>query len=86
MDFTDTMKNLLLAGVGAVAVTAEKSKEIVGELVKKGELTVEEGKSLNEELKRKASEKVNGCVMDSVDKMSKEERDALRAKLDELDK
>jgi len=86
MDFTDTIKNLLLAGVGAVAVTAEKSKEIVGELVKKGELTVEEGKSLNEELKRKADEKFNNCVMDSVDKMSKEERDALRAKLDDLDK
>lgn len=86
MDFTDTIKNLLLAGVGAVAVTAEKSKEIVGELVKKGELTVEEGKSLNEELKRKADEKANGRVMDSVEKMSKEERDALRAKLDDLDK
>ena len=86
MDFTDTIKNLLLAGVGAVAVTAEKSKEIVGELVKKGELTVEEGKSLNEELKRKADEKASSRVMDSVDKMSKEERDALRAKLDELDK
>lgn len=86
MDFTDTIKNILLAGIGAAAVTAEKSKEIVGDLVKKGELTVEEGKSLNEELKRKAGEKAGSRVMDSVDKMTREERDALRAKLDELDK
>ena len=39
------LKNLLLAGVGAVAVTAEKSEELLKELVKRGELTVEQGKS-----------------------------------------
>ena len=32
-------------------MTAEKSKEILDELVKKGELTVEQGKVLNQELK-----------------------------------
>ena len=31
--------------------SAEKSKEILDDLVKKGELTVEQGKVLNEELK-----------------------------------
>ena len=51
------LKKILLAGVGAVAVTAEKSEEILKELVKRGELTVEQGKALNEELKHRMQEK-----------------------------
>ena len=47
------LKKILLAGIGAVAVTAEKGEEIVKELVKKGEITLEQGKVLNEELKHK---------------------------------
>ena len=41
---------------GALATTVEKGQEIVDDLVKKGELTVEQGKALNTELKRKAEE------------------------------
>ena len=52
------MKKIFLAGIGAIAVTAEKSAEIVDGLVKKGEITVEQGKILNEELKRDVSDKV----------------------------
>lgn len=48
---TDGVKKLLLAGIGAAATSAEKSQEILDELVKKGELTVEQGKALNEELR-----------------------------------
>ena len=51
MQITDGIKNVLLAGVGAVATTAEKSTEVFKELVKKGELTVEQGKELTQELK-----------------------------------
>ena len=36
----ENVKKLMLLGIGAVAATAEKSKELVDELVKKGELTV----------------------------------------------
>ena len=39
----ENLKKLLLVGIGTAAVTAEKSKEILDELVKKGELTVEQG-------------------------------------------
>lgn len=42
----ENLKKVMLAGVGAVAVTAEKSKELLDEMVKKGELTVEQGKVL----------------------------------------
>ena len=34
--FGDGIKKFFLAGVGAVAITAEKGQEIIGELVKKG--------------------------------------------------
>ena len=42
----ENLKKVLLAGVGAVAVTAEKSKDLLDEMVKKGEITVEQGKVL----------------------------------------
>ena len=89
------LTRIFLAGVGALAVTAEKSKEVVDELVKKGELTVEQGKILNEELKRDAAAKVKEAVaniqspesvekiMGRVDDMTPEERAALKAKLEE---
>ena len=55
-NFGEGLHKVFLAGVGALATTAEKSQEIVDDLVRKGELTVEQGKALNTELKRKAAE------------------------------
>lgn len=52
------MKNILLAGIGAAAETYEKASKTVEDLVKKGKLTVDEGKELSEELKRTVHEKV----------------------------
>ena len=51
----DGLRKVLLAGIGALATGYEKSDE----LVKKGEITVEQGKALNTELKRKVSETVD---------------------------
>jgi polyhydroxyalkanoate synthesis regulator phasin len=51
-----TLKKLLMAGLGSMAYTYEKGAEIVEELIKKGELTISQGKELNQELKRKSSE------------------------------
>lgn len=96
----DDVKALLLAGIGAVALTAEKSKEAVEEFVKKGQLTVSKGKVLNEELKhnlQKKGEQVVAelgkdkpvtaeAVVKSLDKMSPEELAAIRAKLEEVEK
>ena len=39
---TDNLKKVILAGIGAVATTAEKSKDVLDDMVKKGELTVEQ--------------------------------------------
>lgn len=91
---SEDLKKILLAGVGAVAITAEKSAEVIGQLVEKGQLTVEQGKVLNEELKHSAREKVKSAldlddspegIARRMEKMSPEELAMLRAKLDALD-
>ena len=58
----ESLKKLLLIGIGTAAVTAEKSKEVLDDLVKKGELTVEQGKVLNKELKHNIKESVKKNV------------------------
>ena len=69
-NLSEELKKILLAGIGAVATTIEKSKDVVDELVKKGELTVEQGKTLNEELKHNLTKKTEKTV--SVDQISKD--------------
>ena len=96
MELSDGLKKVFLAGVGAVATTAEAAKDLVDNLVTKGELTVEQGKVLNEELRRNAKKKVNDHVtvniireykdvMKAVDHMTKEERDQLRERQNAAD-
>lgn len=88
-NFSDDLKKVLLAGIGAAATTIEKSKEVIDELVKKGELTIEQGKALNEELKHNLAKKMEKPV--SVEKISKdlenassEDLELLKAKIEEL--
>ena len=52
----DGFKDIFLAGIGAMAVTAEKGKDLVDQLIEKGELTVDQGKQINTELKHKAED------------------------------
>ena len=59
MALGDELRKILMAGVGAVAVTAEKTKEIVEGLIEKGELTVEQGKVVSDELCKNVSERVD---------------------------
>ena len=75
------LKKVLLAGIGAVAVTGEKSKELLDEMVKKGELTVEQGKALNEELKHNIKSTVKEKVNVKVKASSPEELDELLEKM-----
>ena len=87
-DVTEGLKKLFLASVGAVAMGAEKSQEVVDELVKKGELTVEQGKTLNQELTRKAKEVIDGtsdrALRARLEAMTPEERAAYAAKVAEM--
>lgn len=57
LNLTDDLKKIFLAGVGATAMTAEKAGDILNELVKKGEITVAQGKELNQELRHTIREK-----------------------------
>ncbi len=77
----ENLKKVMLAGVGALAVTAEKSKELLDELVKKGELTVEQGKVLNEELKHNVKQAVKENVTVKVKASTPEELTELLDKM-----
>lgn len=90
--FSDNIKKVILAGIGAVAVTAERSKDLLDEMVEKGELTVEQGKVLNEELKhnikKTVKEKVNAVkpasaeeLSELLDKMTPEQIAALKEQI-----
>ena len=90
MGFNEDMKKVLLAGIGAVATSFEKSADLVDQLIKKGELTVEQGKILNEELKRKSKEKAKEAkeeqsVLERLDQLNDEELAAIKLKLAELE-
>lgn len=84
----DGFKNVFLAGIGALAITGEKGKELVDVLVQRGELTIEQGKEINAELTRKAAEATQGVRDTALEArmkaMSPEERDAFAAKVAEL--
>ena len=90
---SEELKTLFLAGVGAAAVTAEKTKALVGELVEKGRLTVEQGRVLNEELHHRFGPVSRAVPPDSeadqllrsLDRMSPEDLAALKAKLAAMD-
>ena len=60
------IRKLIMAGIGAVAMTKERSEDVLKELVRKGELTVEQGKVLNEELKHNVKEAVRNNVTVNV--------------------
>ena len=57
-NLSDELRKVFLFGVGAIAKTNEKSKEIIDELIEKGALTLEQGKAINEELKHNLKEKI----------------------------
>ncbi len=93
----DGLKKLLYAGIGGVAVTAEKTKEILEDMIEKGELTVEQGKALNQELKHNIKKTVKDNLNVSVkpntpdelnellDKMTPEQIELLKVQISKLE-
>lgn len=88
IDIMGGLNKAFLATVGAVAITAEKSQQVVEDLVKKGELTVQQGKSLNQELSRKAKEAAqettDGALRAFLEALSDEDRAAYAAKVAQM--
>lgn len=87
-NFGDGFKNIFLAGIGAMAITGEKTKELVDQLVAKGELTVDQGKEINSELKHKAEDAFgtarDGALEAFMATLSPEQRAEFAAKAAEL--
>lgn len=88
LDLGENLRKLILAGVGIAAVTKEKGADVLNELVKKGELTIEQGKVLNEELKHNIKDAIRenvtivtlpDDVISAVDSLSDEQLEALKA-------
>ena len=91
------LENIILAGIGAVAKSTEAAGDLLEELVKKGELTVEQGKAYNDELKhgiKKRVDKTKKTVqasavsgfVNNMHKLTPEELAKIRARMDELEK
>ncbi len=89
----DPIRNLLLAGLGAVAYSQEKLKVAIQGLVEKGELSREQGeKVLGEWIERGKEEqeklggRVSGELKKLVAKLSLVTRDDLQALEDRIEK
>ena len=52
-------KKIFLLGIGAASMTYEKSMEIINDMVKKGKLTLEEGKQIGDELRKSMKDKAS---------------------------
>ncbi|HHY70803.1 MAG TPA: hypothetical protein GX519_03925 [Thermoanaerobacterales bacterium] len=90
------LKQMLYAGIGLATVTKEKAEEVIAELIKKGEMSKEEGKDVlntlmnrmqeeSEKLKQKINEQVENTIT-SMNLVRKSELDEVLEKLAELEK
>lgn len=82
------VRKVFLAGIGAIATTVEKGQKLVNDLVDKGELTVDQGKSLNSELAHRVKKKTNvmrdTALENRMKLMSNEERAEFVRKVNEF--
>jgi len=92
----ESLRKLGLLGIGVLSITEEKIKQVVDELVEKGEVSKEEGKTLVHELMtektkqmREFEEKISGDVQNVIDRSkvaSKDDLLRLEDKIAELEK
>jgi len=92
----DELRKVVMVGIGAAATTVEKSKELIDYLVEKGEITTEQGKVMNEELKRDFKSKMKETrtnskkdteeFLDKIDSFTSEQIAALKARLAKVEK
>lgn len=64
-EINESMRNLVLAGIGAVAASAEQGQKVVEELVRKGEGVVKQSKVANTELSRNAKDAAANALHDA---------------------
>jgi polyhydroxyalkanoate synthesis regulator phasin len=84
---SEALRKVFYAGIGVAAVTVEKTGEIMDKLEVKGQEAVREGKSMSGEVRQKLSSVSAGAkdAVDSIQKLSREQLQQLKARLAELD-
>ena len=92
----EAARNVLLAGIGVIALTQETIEDFVGRLIERGEIAEKEGRKLiNEVMAKRKKDAEKGqdeltrrveTVMDRMSVPSKADIDALSDKITELSK
>jgi len=92
----ESLRRVLLASIGVVALTIEEIGELVDKLVERGEIAEQEGKKLVIEIKEKRKKKTDEAediassrmreMMDKMDIPTKSDIDDLSAKITTLSK
>ena len=97
MDLNETIRRAIMAGLGAVSLTVEKSKDIADVLVKKGEQTAAENNISYEQVRDQVAEQVKAFtdklradlkkasfdeLLERVDDLTDEERAILKDRID----
>lgn len=83
----DALHKIIYTGIGLAVLTEKKAQEVVDDLVKKGEVSAEEGQKLVREMMDKAryhAEEVRKTVNEEVRKVSDRYRWPSRQEFDEL--
>ena len=88
MDTNNPLQQIFLAGVGALAIGAEKSQELLNELVEKGQITVDQGKDIAQNLSSQTKDDVakvrDDIITAHMKTMTKQERDEFAARVAEM--
>jgi polyhydroxyalkanoate synthesis regulator phasin len=94
VDMIDLIKKVIYTGVGMAMLTKEKAEDLVNELTQHAKLSEQEGKELLDSLLKQSEQaranvqtKIDESVLSVVKRLnlaSKDEVEALRAKVDEL--
>ncbi len=95
-EMSELIRKMGLFGIGVISLTQEKAEEFTQEMIKKGEISREEGKKfvkevLSEQEKqlKDLEEKINNKVKESMEKsgvVMKSDLEALERKIDKLEK
>ncbi len=75
----EELKNIVLMGLGAMALTTDKAKELREELLEKGTKLYQEGKVANEELKHNIEQKIKESVTVVVEEKDITKEDIMKA-------
>ncbi len=91
----DALKNLLLAGLGAVGYSQDKLKEVVNTLIERGQLSREQGEKVisewvdrGKEEQERVTDRVGEELKNAISKLPvvmRDEFQALEARVEELE-